>query len=442
MRHSRETTMDMQTPFAPTAGVNEEATMKKVLRHIIPFVFICYVVSYLDRINVGFAALTMNRDLGLTPAEFGLGAGLFFLGYFIFEIPSNLAMHRYGARVWIARIMISWGLISMATAFVVGPKSFALSRFLLGLAEAGFTPGIYLYFTKWFPGAWRGKATAAFLVGIPVANMLGSPVSGALMELHGLAGLKGWQVLLLIEALPAVVLGVLCLYLLPDRPSQARWLAREEQSWLEGRLDAEQQTLSQKHGDKLRDAFTNWRVFVLALINFCGIIGSLGIGLWLPQIIREFGLRAGQIGIVTAIPYAVGAVSMLLWSRMANRSSNRLRYVVSAMMVAAFALAASAFLATPVLKMIAITVTVSAILSFQATFWAIPSSFLTGRAAAGGLALIVSIGNLGGFVGPSMIGFIKQATNSFTYPLLSVAGALLIGACAMLVLGDPAKAHR
>nr|WP_234484882.1 MFS transporter [Noviherbaspirillum pedocola] len=416
--------------------------MKRVLRHIIPFVFICYVVSYLDRINVGFAALTMNRDLGLSPAEFGLGAGLFFLGYFIFEIPSNLAMHKFGARVWIARIMISWGVISMATAFVVGPKSFALSRFLLGLAEAGFTPGIYLYFTKWFPGAWRGKATAAFLVGIPVANMLGSPISGALMELHGLAGLKGWQVLLLIEALPAVVLGVLCLYLLPDGPMQARWLTQQERSWLEDKLASEQKTLTQKHGDKLRDAFTNWRVFVLALINFCGIIGSLGIGLWLPQIVKEFGLRAGQVGLVTAIPYAVGAVSMLLWARLANRSARRLPYVVSAMMIAALALATSAFLAAPVAKMLAITLTVSAILSFQATFWAIPSSFLTGRAAAGGLALIVSIGNLGGFVGPSMIGFIRQATNSFTVPLLSVAGALLIGACAMLLLGDPSRASR
>ncbi|WP_407672429.1 MFS transporter [Noviherbaspirillum pedocola] len=434
--------MDMKTPFAARAEVNEDALMKRVLRHIIPFVFICYVVSYLDRINVGFAALTMNRDLGLSPAEFGLGAGLFFLGYFIFEIPSNLAMHKFGARVWIARIMISWGVISMATAFVVGPKSFALSRFLLGLAEAGFTPGIYLYFTKWFPGAWRGKATAAFLVGIPVANMLGSPISGALMELHGLAGLKGWQVLLLIEALPAVVLGVLCLYLLPDGPMQARWLTQQERSWLEDKLASEQKTLTQKHGDKLRDAFTNWRVFVLALINFCGIIGSLGIGLWLPQIVKEFGLRAGQVGLVTAIPYAVGAVSMLLWARLANRSARRLPYVVSAMMIAALALATSAFLAAPVAKMLAITLTVSAILSFQATFWAIPSSFLTGRAAAGGLALIVSIGNLGGFVGPSMIGFIRQATNSFTVPLLSVAGALLIGACAMLLLGDPSRASR
>jgi MFS family permease len=434
--------MDMDPRFKAPAEVNEEAAMKKVLRHIIPFVFICYVVSYLDRINVGFAALTMNRDLGLTPAQFGLGAGLFFLGYFIFEIPSNLALHKYGARIWIARIMISWGVISMATAFVVGPKSFALSRFLLGLAEAGFTPGIYLYFTKWFPGAWRGKATAAFLVGIPVANMLGSPLSGALMELHGIAGLKGWQVLLLVEALPAVALGFLCLYLLPDRPQQARWLAPNEQAWLEDKLRTEQQALAQKHGDTLRAAFSNWRVFALAAINFCGIIGSLGIGLWLPQIIKEFGLRAGQVGLVTAIPYAVGALSMLLWARLANQSPKRLRYVVSALMVAAVALAVSAFLSTPVLKMLAITVTVSAILSFQATFWAIPSGFLTGRAAAGGLALIVSIGNLGGFVGPTMIGFIRQATNGYTYPLLAVAAALLLGAALMLMLGDPARSHR
>lgn len=433
--------MDMRTPStaAAAAAVNEDATMKKVIRRIIPFVFICYVVSYLDRINVGFAALTMNRDLGLTPAQFGLGAGLFFLGYFIFEIPSNLMLHKFGARVWIARIMISWGVISMATAFVVGPKSFALTRFLLGLAEAGFTPGIYLYFTKWFPGAWRGRATAAFLVGIPVANMLGSPLSGLLMELDGFAGLKGWQVLLLVEALPAVVLGVLCLYLLPDQPAQVRWLAPAERTWLAERLATEQQTLSARHGDKLRDAFTNWRVFALAAINFCGIVGSLGIGLWLPQIVKEFGLRASQVGLVTALPYAVGAVSMLWWSHRANRSPNRLRYVVGAMVIAAVALATSAFLATPILKMLAITLTVSAVLSFQATFWAIPSGFLTGRAAAGGLALIVSIGNLGGFVGPSMIGYIKQATGGFTLPLLAVAGALALGATIMLLLGDPAK---
>ncbi|WP_432240858.1 MFS transporter [Herbaspirillum robiniae] len=423
-------------------AIDEQNTMKKVMRRLIPFILLCYVVSYLDRINVGFAALTMNKDLGLTPSQFGLGAGLFFIGYFFFEIPSNLALHRFGARMWISRIMISWGVISMLTAFVVGPKSFAAARFFLGMAEAGFTPGIYLYFTQWFPGQWRGKATAFFLVGIPIANIIGSPLSGALMELHGMWGFKGWQVLLLLEALPAVLLGVLCLFLLPDRPSQASWLSPQERQWLESRLDAEQNTLAARHGNKLRDAFTNWRVFALAGANFCGIIGSLSIGLWLPQIIKEFGLPSHQVGLVAAVPYIVGAVAMTLWARLANKSEQRLLFVASAIVAAAVSLAISAFLHDPLLKMLAITVAVASILSFQATFWAIPSGFLTGRAAAGGLALIVSIGNLGGFVGPSVIGFIREATQGFTYPLIFVAGALLLGAVITLALGDPSRARQ
>jgi len=421
-------------------GGIEQRTMTKVMRRIIPFVFICYVISYIDRINVGFAALTMNRDLGLTAAEFGLGAGLFFLGYFLFEIPSNLIMQRVGARLWIARIMITWGLISMGTAFVVGPKSFALARFLLGVGEAGFTPGIYLYFTAWFPGAWRAKATAAFLLGIPIANIVGSPISGALLELGGIAGFKSWQWLLILEGIPAVLLGIACLFVLADRPSKAKWLASDEETWLSRQLTVEQKEMEARHGSSLRAAFTNWRVFALCLINFCGIVGSIGVGLWLPQIIKEFGVGSSTIGLIAAVPYAFGAVSMFVWARLAARSSNRIPYVVGALMLAAASLAASTTFSSPILKMIALTITVSSILSFQATFWAIPSGFLTGRAAAGGLALIVSIGNLGGFAGPSLIGLIKEATHGFTIPLLTVAGILLFGSVAMLLLGDPSRA--
>jgi len=228
MRSAGDTMQNVKTFSAEAEQSAPEATMSKVMRRIIPFVFICYVVSYIDRVNVGFAALTMNRDLGLTPAQFGVGAGLFFVGYFLFEIPSNLIMQRVGARFWIARIMITWGLISMATAFVVGPFSFAAARFLLGLAEAGFTPGIYLYFTHWFPGKWRARATAAFLVGIPTANVVGSPISGALISLGGMAGLKSWQWLLLLEAFPAVLLGVACLFVLSDSPEKAKWLNPRE----------------------------------------------------------------------------------------------------------------------------------------------------------------------------------------------------------------------
>lgn len=425
------------TPVASEIDVEGERIIRKVMWRLIPFIFICYVVSYLDRINVGFAALTMNTDLGLTATQFGWGAGLFFFGYFIFEVPSNLMMQRFGPRIWIARIMITWGVISLGTAFVVGPKSFALARFLLGLAEAGFTPGIYLYFTQWFPGAARAKATAAFLVGIPIANIIGSPISGAILQMGGIGGLKGWQSLLVLEALPAVLLGILCLFVLADRPAKAGWLNQKEKDWLETQLAIEQRSLSLQHGSRLRDAFSNWRVFALAAVNFCCIVGSVGIGMWLPQIVKGFGLDSATTGMVTAIPYVLGAVVMLLWSRLAGRRPDRLPYVVGALGMAAVALAVSVTVDHPILKMIAISITVASILGFQATFWAIPSGFLTGRAAAGGLALIVSIGNLGGFAGPFVIGLLKQATNSFTFSLLAVSGVLLLGTLIMFLLGDP-----
>jgi len=427
-------------PAAPLPDADYQAserTLAKAFRRILPFIFACYVISYLDRTNVGFAALTMNKDIGLTAEQFGFGAGLFFIGYFLFEIPSNLIMQKVGARIWIARIMITWGIFSMATAFVVGPKSFAAARFLLGLAEAGFTPGIYLYFTHWFPGKWRAKVTAAFLVGIPVANMIGSPISGALLELGGLHGLRSWQWLLLIEGLPAVLLGIACLFVLADRPEKATWLTDDEKAVLARRLAMEQRDIASKHGATLRDAMTNWRVFVLAFINFCGIVGSIGVGLWMPQIIKQFGVEHTVVGWLTAIPYALGAVVMLWWARTANRAQNRVPYVAAALVVAAVALAASTALDAPVLKLAALCVTVSGILAFQATFWAIPSTFLTGRAAAGGLALIVSVGNLGGFVGPSMVGAIKQYSQGFTAPLLAVSAVLLIGALSIAWLGDP-----
>jgi MFS family permease len=355
----------------------------------------------------------------------------------LFEIPSNLIMQKVGARIWIARIMISWGILSMATAFVVGPKSFAAARFLLGLAEAGFTPGIYLYFTHWFPGKWRAKVTAAFLVGIPVANIIGSPISGALLQLGGMHGLRSWQWLLLIEGLPAVLLGIACLFVLADRPEKAKWLSDDEKAALARRLSAEQRDIGAKHGNKLRDAMTNWRVFVLAFINFCGIVGSIGVGLWMPQIIKQLGVEHSVVGWLTAIPYVAGAVVMLLWAKIAARAANRIPYVAGALVVAAAALCLSTYVDGAVLKLLCLCFTVSGILSFQATYWAIPSGFLTGRAAAGGLALIVSVGNLGGFVGPSMIGALKQMSGGFTVPLFAIAAVMLVGAATIAWLGDP-----
>jgi cyanate permease len=267
--------------------------------------------------------------------------------------------------------------------------------------------------------------------------MIGSPMSGALLELGGLHGLRSWQWLLLIEGLPAVLLGIACLFILADRPEKAKWLTEEEKSSLARRLAAEQSDIGNKHGKNLRDALTNWRVFVLAFINFCGIVGSVGVGLWMPQIIKQFGVDHSVVGWLTAIPYAIGAVVMLWWARVASRAQKRIPYVAGALVVAAIALCCSAFTQVPVLKLAALCVTVSGILAFQATYWAIPSSFLTGRAAAGGLALIVSVGNLGGFVGPSMIGALKQMSGGFTVPLVAISAVLLLGALTIAWLGDP-----
>ncbi|UII73557.1 MFS transporter [Pseudomonas sp. HN11] len=432
-------TYDNPTHSAPLDDAEGERLMRRILWRVVPFIFICYVISYLDRTNVGFAAISMNKDLGLTATMFGWAAGLFFFGYFIFEIPSNLLMQRFGARIWIARIMITWGLISMATAFATGPISFSIARFLLGVAEAGFTPGVYLYFTYWFPGKWRAKATAAFLLGIPVANIVGSPLSGWLLEQHGVLGLQNWQLLLITEALPAVLLGIACLFLLVDTPLKARWLSDREKTWLNNRLSEEQKSIGASHGNTLRAALTNPKVFTLAAINFCCIVGSVGIGIWLPQIVKSLGIPSGTLGFVVALPYIVGAIAMTLWARLANQSSHRLPYVVSALAMAATALVAAAVTDHPVLKIAALCIAVASILSFQATFWAIPSTFLTGRAAAGGLAMIVSIGNLGGFTGPFMIGLIKDSTHSYSMPFFAVAAILLTGMCLMVWLGDPAR---
>ncbi|WP_296180373.1 MFS transporter [Pseudomonas sp. UBA1879] len=427
------------TTTTPLSDAEGEQLLRRILLRIVPFIFVCYVISYLDRTNVGFAAISMNKDLGLTATLFGWAAGLFFFGYFIFEIPSNLLMQRFGARIWIARIMITWGLISVGTAFATGPVSFSIMRFLLGLAEAGFTPGVYLYFTYWFPGKWRAKATATFLLGIPTANIFGSPLSGWLLDMHGILGLKNWQFLLVAEAIPAVLLGIACLFVMVDTPAKARWLSEREKAWLQNKLSSEQASISATHGNTLRGALTNPKVFVLAAINFCCIVGSIGIGIWMPQIIKSLGMENSTVGLVAALPYVLGAVSMTLWARLASGSRHRLPYVVGALALAAISLVAAALIDQPALKIASLALAVAGILSFQATFWAIPSSFLTGRAAAGGLALIVSIGNLGGFVGPFMIGLIKDATQSYSGPFYAVASILALGTCLMLWLGDPAR---
>ncbi|MBE7199091.1 MAG: MFS transporter [Parafilimonas terrae] len=423
-----------QQTQAPTHAVDERNLHRKMMRRILPFLFVCYVVSYLDRVNVGFAALTMNEHIGLTATSFGIGAGLFFLGYFIAEIPSNLIMMRVGARLWIARIMITWGLVSAATAFVTGPIQFGIARFLLGLGEAGFVPGVFLYLSFWFPSAVRARATSLFLLGIPVANIIGSPISGALVQIEGF-GLAGWQWLLILEALPAVILGIVCLFVLTDRPEKAQWLTPAEREVLVATLEHEKAAIEKKHPMTLAQALRNWRVLLLAAINFCAIIGSLGVGLWLPQMIKQLGLASSVVGVVAAIPYICGAVAMVVWGRVSDRGSDRTIYPALSLALGAVGLTASTLTPTPGLTIVALCVAVMGINSYTATFWAVPSGFLTGRAAAGGIAMIVSIGNLGGFAGPYLIGVMRELSGGFTAPLLAVGGILLLGALMMLALG-------
>jgi ACS family tartrate transporter-like MFS transporter len=423
----------------PLSGSVSAETLGKVLRRILPFLFICYVVNYLDRVNVGLAALAMNKDLGLSPSEFGWGAGLFFIGYFLFQIPSNLMLQKVGARRWIACIMVTWGIISTATAFVTGPISFGSARFLLGVAEGGFVPGVFLYLTQWFPSDWRAKATAAFLVGIPVASIFGSPISGGLLSLPEIGGLRSWQWLLILEGLPAILLSVACLFVLVDRPEEAPWLQPEEKLQLTRRLDSERRQIEQLHRFTLAETLSNGRVITLAAINFCSIIGGFGVQLWLPQIIKGFGLSNAEVGWINAIPYAFGAVAMILWARSSDRAADRTWHVASTTLLAAAGLVIASCVSSPVFSLAALTLTIIGTLSFQATFWAVPATFLTGRAAAAGIALIVAVGNLGGFAGPYLIGRVKEATNSYMIALLVLAGFLTCSSVMMLMLGNPAR---
>jgi MFS transporter, ACS family, tartrate transporter len=421
----------------------QEQILSKVLWRIVPFLLLCYIIAYLDRVNVGVASLTMNQDLGISPSQFGWSAGLFFFGYFLAEVPSNLALQAVGARKWIARILITWGVLSAGTAFAVGPVSFGVMRFLLGLGEAGFTPGVFLYFTYWFPARARGRATAAFLLGIPIANIIGAPLSSSLLALDGFAGLLGWQWLLILEGLPATILGFVCLFTLTDRPEQAKWLTPEERSWLTEVLASERQAIAAKHSSKLKDAFTNWRVLVCAAVNFCAIIGSVGLGLWMPQILKGFGFGVVTIGFLAAIPYICGAVTMMLWARLSDKGGERSWFVASALVLGAVALAVCGYTTSSAsMSIVALCGAVIGIMCYQSTFWPIPSSFLTGSAAAGGLALIVSIGNLGGFVGPYLIGQIREATGSFSWALIAIAAFLTLAAILIRLVGISLQGSR
>jgi ACS family tartrate transporter-like MFS transporter len=418
-----------------------QSAIRKAARRLLPFLCLCYMVNFLDRVNVGFAALAMNEDLGFSPSVFGAGAGIFFAGYILFEIPSNLALQKFGARIWIARIMISWGLVASAMALVHNEASFYALRLLLGIAEAGFFPGIILYLTYWFPARERARIVSLFMVAVPLATVIGGPVSGALLELHGLWGLKGWQWLFIIEGLPAVLLGVVVLFFLDDRPEGARWLTKTERQALSAMLAAEAKATREVGYASLGQALTRPRVLVLGLLYFCIAFGLYGIGFWMPQVIQIFGLTPLKIGFLTAIPYLFAALAMVLWGANSDRTGERIWHVALPLLLAAFAFVWSAMTLPLGLTMVALTLATVGIHAVVGTFWSLPTAILTGTGAAAGIALVNSMGNLGGFAGPFIVGAIRQATGSFNAALWFLAGALLLGALIALLFGQAQRAR-
>jgi len=414
-------------------------TVNKVMLRLIPFIVGLYVFNYLDRVNVAFAKLTMNADLGFSETVYGFGAGIFFAGYFIFEVPSNLVMERVGARLWMARIMISWGLISSAMLFVKGPIAFYTLRFLLGAAEAGFAPGILLYLTYWIPVKQQARAVAWFLTSTALAGMLGSPIAGALLKLDGAAlfgwELKGWQWLFLLEGIPSVIGGFSVLWLLTDRPERAAWLTPDERQWLKRHLAAERTQREGLGHTSLAHAFTNGRVWLLNLTYCMLMFGFQGTNFWLPTIIKrvtrlEDNLR---VGLLAAIPYCCAMLAMVLVGRHSDRTGERRWHVAACACVGAAGMLACALTDSPVLAIAALALAAAGIWSTLGPFWALPPAFLSGTAAAAGIALINSIGNLGGgFFGPYVMGKLKDRTQSYKAGLVLDAVALVLAAALAL----------
>ena len=412
----------------------QSATVKKVFLRLMPVLFISYILAYIDRINIGFAALKMNTDLGISPYIYGLGAGVFFLGYFIFEIPSNLMLEKTGARRWIARIMISWGAISACMAFIQGPTSFIIVRFLLGVAEAGFFPGVILYLTYWFPLEYRARIIAAFMVAIPVSLAVGAPLSTAILQMDGLGGLKGWQWLFIIEGVPTVLFGLVFLTVMPDKPRDAKWLSTEERSWLQNTIDSEHKAVAAVHGTSVLRAFADPRLIALAFIYFANTTANLGLAFFLPQILKGLGLSDMQTGLMTSVPYIFGTLGILIFGYVSDKYKERRWTLFAALALTGFGLIAAGLMTGSLLAVGVMAIAAVGIYGTKAPFWPLPSLFLTGSAAAGGIALINSIGNLGGFVGPYVVGWIRDVTKSYEAGLYFLGGLALAAAVLTLII--------
>jgi ACS family tartrate transporter-like MFS transporter len=429
----------------------EVRTIAKVTRRLVPFLIVCYFIAYLDRVNVGFAALTMNQDLGLSQTAFGFGAGIFFVAYFIFEVPSNLMLERFGARKWIARIMLSWGILSGAMAFIpsigratgLGNEySFYLVRVLLGVAEAGFFPGIIFYLTLWFPSVYRARIVGYFMAAIPLSTVIGAPISGVLLYLHGGMGLAGWQWMFIVEAVPSIILAVVVFFYLTDRPAGAQWLAPDERAWLSERLEVEQRQRESVRQYSVAQVLVDPRVLGLSLVYFGAVATNYGLSFFLPQIVKAFGFNAFLTTVVSAAPYAVGLIAMVWWGRRSDRLVERRFHAAFPLFVAAAGIAVSTALDDPLLKMISLSVAGFGIFACLPVFWTLPTAFLSGAAAAAGIAVINSIGNLAGFAGPFAMGWIKDHTGSYAGGLLLLAGLGIIAMATVLMLGHDESPKR
>jgi MFS transporter, ACS family, tartrate transporter len=411
-------------------AVLASATRKVALRFV-PLLTIAYLFNYLDRTSLGFAALTMNQQLGLSASQFGFAAGIFFLGYSVFEVPSNLLLYRFGARRWLARIMITWGLVSAATAFVVGPNSFYGVRFLLGVAEAGFFPGVTYFLAAWFPTQYRTRMLAWFLVGIPASSLVGGPVCGLLLGMDGIWGLAGWQWLFLLVSLPCIPLGFLTLRLLADHPKSAAWLTADERDALQHVLSSE---VRERPHSSLLAAVKDTRVLILAAIQFGFTLASYGIGIWLPLMLKEFHLTTIAIGWTAAIPYLFAAVGMIVWARFVDHHGRRVFNLAIACLLGGVGLLAPILFDTLPVAVIGFSVALIGVTAARAIFWTIPTRFLTGVAAAGGLAFINSIGTVGGFAGPSMMGWLREFSGSYVVGLSAMAAIMVAAMVASLSL--------
>jgi len=430
----------MAESLRTTADTLETATMRRVSLRLLPFLMLAYLVCYIDRTNAGFAALQMNKDIGLTGTVFGLGGGIFFVGYFLFEVPSNLALERFGASRWICRIMITWGLVSAGMALASGPVSFVSIRFLLGVAEAGFFPGVILYLTYWFPAEHRARIVGIFMVSIPVSGFIGSPISGALLGLDGWLALRGWQWLFILEAAPAVLLGFVCLIWLTDRPEHATWLPEDQKRWLTSRLaDEATQAKRVPHLSALR-VMRNPIVLAMAMVYAGGATASSGLGLWQPQFIKSFGLSNAEVGWVNALPYIFSAVAMIWWGHRSDRANERKWHVAVPMALSAVTLALcvpfTGFVATVLLLCLCVVCTSVT----RGPFWALASEYLSKPSAAAGIAMINAMGTGCGFVCNAAMGSIYDATHSYPLAMLPIVAFAGVATVVLALLGRPLRA--